>query len=322
MKPLLWGVATLSLATSLVAAPVISLDTVKIQGWEPAGEVETYVGEKLYDAIDGFADFHFGFDFKEAHRRFFQQGDKRLEVFVYRFGSAAEAYGLYSVMRSPLGQRADSGDEAFYEEPGTLHVWRGDYYLSIVSQGQATPSREEMLAFTQALVGPVEEKTKPPRLIQTLPQENLRAESLLYFHCKQPLDRAFYLGDGNPLLLAEEPTQPHDVQAALAEFTLGGRRHSVIAALYPTKEKATQARALCLQAWQAEAVETITEEPWSDLKAKNGKHTLIYQRERWLLAALEVVQVEPMKAILLKIDAALWKQEQAEKAKQSDQVTR
>jgi hypothetical protein len=304
----------------------VSLDPLKLDGWEAAGPTETYLGEKLYEAIDGFADYHFGFDFQEAQRRFFTQGEKKMEVFIYRFGSPAEAFGLYSVMRPRWGQPAQVGDDAVCEEGNVCAAWRGPYYLAVTTQGAVAATGEELLGAARAVAQQVGGEYKRPRLPEMLPKENLEPLSVLYFHCLQPLDRVFYLGEGNVLQLAEKPTDPHDVQAVYAEYNQNGRTVIVIAALYPSPEKAQKARDLYVAQLTADAGATM--DAWGagtearpygrDFKARTGLHTLLFQREKWLLIAVDVVDVDAMKATLTKVDEALWKQWEEERKKEAE----
>ena len=303
-----------------------SLD-LRLEGWEPAGPTETYVGEKLYEAIDGFADYHFGFDFREAQRRFFIQGQKKIEVFVYRFGSPTEAYGLYSVMRPRWGQPVPVGDEAVWEEGNVCAVWRGPYYIAVTTQGAEVASEEDLIGAARAVAQQIGGEFKRPDLVEILPPGRLQPLSVLYFHCLQPLDRVFYLGEGNVLQLAEKPTDPHEVEAIYAEYDQRGRPAIVVVVLYPQAEKGRKACELYAAQVGAEAVAATEDSLWDppeaasygrDFKAHTGFHTLLFQREKWLLAAAEVVDVDFMKDLLRQVDRALGKRLERQSAQERD----
>lgn len=305
----------------------LSLEALRLGGWEAAGPTETYLGEKLYEAIDGFADYHFGFDFREAQRRFFIQGQKKIEVFVYRFGSPAEAYGLYSVMRPRWGQPVAVGDEAVWEQGNVCAVWRGPYYIAITTQGAEVATEEDLTAAARAVAQQIQGGFKRPDLVEMLPRKQLQPLSVLYFHCLQPLDRVFYLGEGNVLQLAEKPTDPHEVEAVYAEYDQPGRPAIVVVALYPQPEKARKARELYAAQVEAEAVVATEDSLWDDpeassygrdFKARTGFHTLLFQREKWLLAAAEVADVELLKGLLRQVDRALEERLEREDAKEEE----
>lgn len=318
----------LLLLATLAGSPVageeaasLSLDTVRLEGWEPTGPTETYIGDKLYEAIDGFADYHFGFDFREAQRRFFTQGLKKIEVFVYRFGSPTESFGLYSVMRPRWGQPVQVDDEAVWEPGNVCTVWRGPYYIAITTQGAEAATEEDLTAVARTIVQPIAGAFNRPDLVRMLPPEHLQSLSVLYFHCLQPLDRVFYLGEGNVLQLAEKPTDPREVEAVYAEYDQNGRPASVVVARYPHLEKARKARDLCAAQFMANASSLAEESLWEEppfqsfgrgFQARTGFHTLLFQRENWLLVAAEVVDLDLLKGVLTKIDQALWKQREKE----------
>lgn len=85
-----------------------------VSGWALRGDLNRFAPDTLYKAINGEADLFLPYGLKYA--LFQNYGNEAtgqlINAELYHMGSALDAFGIYSVSRSPSAKRADIGDFA------------------------------------------------------------------------------------------------------------------------------------------------------------------------------------------------------------------
>jgi len=68
--------------------------------WQ-ATERKTYIGQSLYDHIDGGAEVYFEYGFARVEVGYYDRDEKEIQVEVYRMANPFAAAGIYSFLRNP-----------------------------------------------------------------------------------------------------------------------------------------------------------------------------------------------------------------------------
>ena len=117
-----------------------------------ASEIRSYVGSELWQYIDGGAELYHQYNFSEAATADYKKGTIELVIDIYRFASADDAYGLYSMLRSPGTQLLNLGVEGFFA-PASLNFVRGEDLVRITGY-------EQNKEIDAAIIGVAEEINK------------------------------------------------------------------------------------------------------------------------------------------------------------------
>ncbi len=306
----IWIFAVLLLAALSIApaeeglAPdKISLEKVQVAGWQ-AAKIESYVGKALYDAIDGYADFHMGFNFKDSERRAFTSGEKRIEVFSYRFDSPGNAFGLFTVMRMGSVELLSIGNEAS-SEGRVFHMWKGPYYVTISDLGKAGCSQEEMLNFARAVDAQFSKQYPKPSLVEALPKKDLVPLSVTYFHYRHALEKLTYLGEENVLQLGEDFDKPCDAEAAYGQFLIEKANYEVVVLRYESPKKPRIAAERFIGSMKESLKSASTNWPWADLVERNGKQTIIFCEGNVLMFSFPTSKGDVVRDLMKQVAANL-----------------
>ncbi|MCX8035485.1 MAG: hypothetical protein N3D11_00235 [Candidatus Sumerlaeia bacterium] len=315
-------IATASLAMGLLAAgapsraadPVpFSLAKVQITDWVRQGDIQKVVGEKLYDLIDGFADIHMGFAYVDSEHMKLTKGKQEFEVAVYRLSNSDNAYGLYSALRQRDGEIIAIPDEASYS-PGMVVLWRGSYCIEVKDVGEEGAAKENLIAVAKTIAQEIPGQHPLPELVRALPKEKLRANGILYIHDRHPLDQIWFMGTDNILLLEANANKPAKAEAVYAGYDLSGGEQGILVARYVAPEDSAKALAQFTESVKKDMASIANESPWHTFTAKNGKKTLVFQKDRLLILGLESDQAEVVRGIIEKIAKALEPKKDKDKA--------
>lgn len=302
--PILIAASVVLGALRPAAADGFSLRQVHLKDWVAKGEIQKVVGKKLYDLIDGFADIHMGFNYRDSEHLTVRKGKWELEVSVFRVDSPANAYGLYTCLRDRDGELVDVGDEGSYAY-GTAVAWRGPYCIEVKDVSEQEAPKEEILAVCREIASTLKGGYERPQLVRALPSKNLDYKGLIYFHHRHPLDQIYYLGTENVLLLGTDAMKPSRVEAVYAEYKLSRGRHGLLVLRYPKGEQARKAVELYSSSARGDAASVENQEPWRVFRTKSGKATVVLCKGRLLMIAFEAAQPDAIKAVMAKIASNL-----------------
>ena len=284
-------------------AAKMTLKDLEVQGWQPVGDIRTYVGPKLEEAIDGFVDFYLGFRYLDTEHRIFQKGDKRLEVFVHRFDTVQDAFGLYTVRRSP-GKLLEIGDHATLGQQPNLMAWRGPFCIRVAQVGRSEVTADDMSPFAETLAAQVEGKFEVPPLVKALPAEKVDWLTLRYLHYRNAFDQVLNVSFENVFLLGEDlEERKWDVDCVLAEVTVEDAPQLIVIVRYPDEQKPQEVVKMLSQVAIDEGQKGGSEGAWADYVARSGKHTLIYRDGTLLGYAIDVAKVDAVKTLIQEIIA-------------------
>ncbi len=151
-----------------------------IRGWTSEGEDVLYDRETLYDYMNGGAEVYLAFDLRDVFaRRYRGEGTDEIILDIYRMGSSAEAFGIFSCDREDPTARIGQASEYGY---GLLRFWQGKCFVSIVASGDHEVAEEAILDLGRAVAAVVGPDEPGPELLGILPAEGLIPDRISYFH--------------------------------------------------------------------------------------------------------------------------------------------
>ena len=94
-------------------------------------EPQTFVGESLYEYIDGGAELYHLYNFVDVVTASYDMDGVEIVVDIYQFDTPENAYGLYTLMRPETPYPIKLGVEGFASEPNVDFV-KGKYMVRLI----------------------------------------------------------------------------------------------------------------------------------------------------------------------------------------------
>jgi len=197
--------------------------------WTPAGTVEGFDHENIYDLVNGQAEFFLTYGFEQvAVRRYENAEGAMLNVEVWQLATPADAYGLFTA--SVSGDPAAIGNDGDTDPGHRLAFWQ-DRYTVHVRARQALPD-DILWDFAEAVSATLPAGGERPALVDQLPADGLVERSAIFFHQEISIQDQLWLGSENLLGLGPE------TDGVLARYDVGGAAAQLLLAQYPDAEGA------------------------------------------------------------------------------------
>ncbi len=120
-------------------------------GITPAGDIERFDADNLYEKIDGKADLYLASGFRELRCRRFQAAGGQIEAFVYDMGEAKNAMAVYLAQKRKNVREMDLPD-ASYLTANALYLMRGSYYVELVADAAGDEMTKAMTALAKKFI--------------------------------------------------------------------------------------------------------------------------------------------------------------------------
>jgi len=199
-------------------------------GWMPAGDVEVFDRENIFDLVDGQAEAFFAYGFDQvAVRRYESAEGAALDVEVWQLATPADAYGLFTV--SVAGEPAAIGNDGDADPGRRLAFWQDRYYVCIRAR-QELPDAD-LWGFAEAISAALPAGGERPALVDRLPSDGLVERSVIFFHQEISIQSQLWLGGENLLGLGPE------TDGLLARYQVGGAVAQLLLVQYPDAEAAS-----------------------------------------------------------------------------------
>jgi hypothetical protein len=168
-------------------------------GWSKAGPLRTFVGQDLFNQIDGGAEIFLELGFADLRIQTYTKGKAELTLNAYRMESAASALGIY-LMR--MGRETPFPEVAARNssEEIQLTVLKGRQFVQVDNLGEAPASRAEAIALANAFLAGVPDEAAPTPL-DALPAAGRVAGSERLVRGPYGLQPHFTFGEGDILSL-------------------------------------------------------------------------------------------------------------------------
>ena len=151
-----------------------------LAGWNQPADPETYFPYNLWDLIDGAADSYLYYGFEKLFMGDYTKGDDKLiRVDIFKHKDLFNAYGIYSLERSPEMNFINVGAEGYNYE-GILNFFVDQYYVKLSTHNREEKVDQAMVDLANMLVLKLSLQPTMPKILSCFPEENQRPHSKLY----------------------------------------------------------------------------------------------------------------------------------------------
>lgn len=199
----------------------------EVRGWELDVAEAVYTPDNLWDLINGGAESYLAYDFIDLHLAdYVSQSGLTVHVELYRHTSLNNAFGIYSIERSPEYNFLEIGGQAYMDE-GILNAYSGPFYLKIYTTDEDPALQEAMQTIAKAIVKELKYGRIKPGLLGIFPDtgklpnsEEYIAHNFLGLEFLHFAFRAYY-EEGYSLFVIEgkDPGEALKMASAYLEFT-------------------------------------------------------------------------------------------------------
>lgn len=200
-----------------------------IDGWKATGSDLTFDRETIFDYIDGAGEVYRQYDFRRVLVREYVRADSpAITVQIFDMGRSGDAFGMFSFERE--GADVGIGQDSEFEG-GLLRFWRGRFLVCVSAEQEAPGTREAVLGLGRAIADAIREPGTRPALLDALPTDGLRRETVRYFHGSHGLATHFPVGEENVLDLGA------GTEVILASYPSDGESVRVLLVAYPEERR-------------------------------------------------------------------------------------
>lgn len=174
--------------------------------------VSLFTGDDLFKHMNGGAGLYLKYGFEEVATADYSIDGKDMTVDIYRFTTAANAYGLYSMERPPEPASESIGIEGFSTGSGIVFV-KGEYLVKLMSYSRAEETASLLRDLSGSIASSLPGTLTRPELFSHFPREG-RIEYADKIHAegylgRQGLEYTYSMkcrtnGDTLALFLAED----------------------------------------------------------------------------------------------------------------------
>lgn len=146
----------------------------------------SFYGENLYEYINGAAPAYHDYDFELLLVQPYKKGEIEITVEIYDMGNRLNAFGIYSVERSPDNDYLEIGAEG-YGDSMSLNFLQDRYYIKLQAYGENEEETEKALQLVSKCVSKkIKKGKKLPKFLKRIPGEQQINHSQQYLN-KSPL---------------------------------------------------------------------------------------------------------------------------------------
>jgi hypothetical protein len=219
----------------LLAVMVIALSVVmngqqlfpEMKGYKSVDDYPVYTPDDLWDYINGAADGYLALGFTELNIREYVKGKNKIKAEIYSFGDDSQAFGMYSMERSPGYDFISAGVQG-YSEQGLVHFYKDRYYVKLMTHSGSPRVNAQMRELASLISGRIEGSSDFPALLGLFPsegrlpnQETYLLESVLGHGFLRGAFRASYELDGDRFDIYLFSCEGEEEAAQMAESLAG-----------------------------------------------------------------------------------------------------
>lgn len=175
----------------------------ELKGYKVIDDYPLYTPDDLWDYINGAADGYLALGFTDLNIREYVKGKNKIKAEIYRFGDDSQAFGMYSMERSPGYSFIRAGVQG-YAEQGLVHFYKDRYYVKLMTHSGSAKVNTKMRELATLISGLIEGSSDFPAVLDLFPaegrlqnQETYLLESVLGHGFLRGAFRASYELDGD-----------------------------------------------------------------------------------------------------------------------------
>jgi len=150
-----------------------------LKGYKIVSDYPVYTPDDLWDYINGAADAYLALGFVDLNISEYVKGREVIKAEIYRFDDDAEAFGIYSMERSPGYSFIPVGVQGYREE-GILNFYKDRYYIKLMTHSKSRKAGARMEELARLIDGRIEGSNKFPELLNLFPAEGRLANEETY----------------------------------------------------------------------------------------------------------------------------------------------
>jgi hypothetical protein len=139
-------------------------------GWVREGEISRFVGEALFEYIDGAAEMYHKYDFVELSAAEYRMEDDAITADIYRFTDSDRAFGMYTTLRPETPDTITLGVEGFAFGANLVFV-KGPHIANVYGYDDS----EDMISAVRLVASTIEVSlrgtSEKPQMYDLFPEE-------------------------------------------------------------------------------------------------------------------------------------------------------
>ncbi len=154
-------------------------------GLERISEIRTFVGDSLWEYINGGAELYHAYDFVRVSTADYKSNGAEIVADIYQFAGPDFAYGLYSMVRPDVPKRIELGVDGFYS-PTNLVFVKQDLMVTLTAYQATEEVADAMKQIGQYLDSQISGNVAKPERFSRFPatdaiacSDKIYAESFL-----------------------------------------------------------------------------------------------------------------------------------------------
>lgn len=165
-------------------SPAEILGELQLPGLNRGSAIQTYVGDSLYEYIDGGAELYHQYNFVDVSTVELKYNEIEIIVDIYRFDNSVNAFGLFSVQRPPYNP-ADSSTLTYgiesYTSPTSIDFVKGIYVAKLVGFDDVPETMSALKMVAGQLVRLIPGTDQKPEAFALFPEQNAITQSEKYY---------------------------------------------------------------------------------------------------------------------------------------------
>jgi hypothetical protein len=141
-------------------------------GWERTPEVRVFVGDSLYEYIDGGAELYHMYKFIDVTVGDYAGDAGEIVADLYRFAGPEMAYGMYTTLRPEGPEAVPLGVEGFSAGPTLIFV-KGDYLVNVIGYDEAAATVAAVKSLAGAIDSLLPGAADKPAMFSSFPQTTI-----------------------------------------------------------------------------------------------------------------------------------------------------
>ncbi|MBN2572132.1 MAG: hypothetical protein JXA68_08395 [Ignavibacteriales bacterium] len=175
--------------------------------WEQEGEENFYVGEELFDYINGGADVYLEYGFKQVMVAKYKNGRNKVYIDIYEMYDSSAAFGIFSLSSNCQGEILKDYDNVILFDYYFL-IWRNNYFISLTYQDEITYDTNFVVELIDEIENIISIKSEEPAILQQLPNENLKCKKYVRGHLG--FNDIYHFDNKNIFLFCEAATGEYE----------------------------------------------------------------------------------------------------------------
>ncbi|MBW1836659.1 MAG: hypothetical protein JRF71_02165 [Deltaproteobacteria bacterium] len=205
----------------------------QFMGWISRAQDQIYNPQTIFSYIDGGAEVYRAYNMRQClSRRYTNRDGRAIVIDLFDMGSSHDAFGVFT--HDPEGDVINLGQDARFR-PGWLNFWKDRFFVSIYMEEESAAAEKVVKELGKQVDSIITTRGPRPQILQQLPPQGLKSDSIRYLHHPIILNYHFYLSDENILNLSLH------TDAVLAGYERDEGQALLLLVSYPEPEAAQNA---------------------------------------------------------------------------------